>query len=97
VTRTVLPGTAGNTGRTRWMPDGRTLVLWAADGPNGRALYAQPIEPGVNTTARRRRLVTSEVAKAIESFGISPVDGRIVVSVASAESDISIAEGIPGL
>ena len=39
----------------------------------------------------------SDAQRLIESFGVSPVDGRIVVSAGWGDSDILLAEGIPGI
>ena len=91
-----VPGSGINFGRSRWMPDGRTLVVWGA-GPESTTLYRIPIEPGRDTLARRERIVAGTSEHEIESQGVSPVDGRIVVSVESGESDIAIVEGIPGI
>ena len=96
VASTQVPGTGGNLGRSRWLPDGRTLVAWGA-GPESMALFRIPIEPGRDTLARRERIVMGTLEHGIESQGVSPVDGRIVVSVAAGESDIAIVEGIAGI
>jgi hypothetical protein len=42
-------------------------------------------------------LVASDERRWIESFGVSPVDGRVVVSAGWGESDVLFAEGIPGI
>ena len=42
-------------------------------------------------------MAVSDAQRVIESFGVSPVDGRIVVSAGWADSDILLAEGIPGI
>lgn len=60
-------------------------------------LYRQPSVPGRDTRAQRELLVASDERRSIESFGVSPVDGRIVVSAGWAESDVLLAEGIPGI
>jgi len=86
-----------NPGRSRWLPDGRTLVFYGDDESGRAALFQQPIVPGRDTRGERRRVAVSDAQRVIESFGVSPVDGRIVVSAGWADSDILLAEGIPGI
>ena len=86
-----------NPGRSRWLPDGRTLVFYGDDDSGRAALFQQPIVPGRDTRGERRRVAVSDAQRVIESFGVSPVDGRIVVSAGWADSDILLAEGIPGI
>ncbi len=86
-----------NPGRSRWLPDGRTLVFYGDDESGRAALFEQPIVPGRDTRSERRRVAVSDAQRVIESFGVSPVDGHIVVSAGWADSDILLAEGIPGI
>jgi Tol biopolymer transport system component len=97
VTDLFVPGRLGSIGRSRWMPDGRTLVSWGQDESRRTVLYRQPVAPGRDSRAQRELLVTSDERRTIESFGVSPVDGRIVVSAGWGESDVLIVEGIPGI
>ncbi len=92
-----VPGQFGNTGRSRWMPDGRTLVSLGGDDVGRAVLYRQPIVPGRDTRAQRQLAAASDERRWIESFGVSPVDGRIVVSAGWGESDVLLAEGIPSI
>jgi eukaryotic-like serine/threonine-protein kinase len=84
-------------GRARWMPDSRTLVYLDDDGNGRPALFKQTIIPGTDTKSTRTRVATGSDQRAIESFGVSPVDGHIVVSAGWVESDVLLAEGIPGI
>ncbi len=92
-----VQGRGGSIGRSRWMPDGRTLVSWGDDDARKRVLYRQPIVPGRDTTAQREVVAVSDELRAIETFGVSPVDGRIVISAGWGESDVMMAERIPGI
>jgi Tol biopolymer transport system component len=86
-------------GRTRWMPDGRTVVFLGAlsEDRNALALFVQPIEPGRDTTAERRLLYRTEPESMAESFGISPDGKWIVVSLLAQRSDLALLEGLPGI
>jgi len=90
-------GRRQNPGRSRWLPDGRTLVFYGDDESGRAALFQQPIVPGRDTRNERRRVAVSDAQRMIESFGVSPVDGKIVVSAGWSDSDILLAEGIPGI
>jgi eukaryotic-like serine/threonine-protein kinase len=92
-----VPGRDGNTGRSRWTPDGRSLVSWGEDDKGLHVLYRQPIVPGLDTREKREVVAVSDDRRSIESFGISPVDGRFVVSAGWGERDVMMAEGIPGI
>jgi len=97
VGETSVPGRGGNMGRSRWMPDGKTLVSWGENETNERVLYRQPIVPGRDTIGERVQVAVGDDRRAIESFGISPTDGHIVVSAGWVDTDIMFAEGIPGI
>jgi serine/threonine protein kinase/Tol biopolymer transport system component len=90
-------GRGGNIGRCRWMPDGRTLVVWAENGAHERVLYRQPIVPGRDTTSERVQVAIGDEQRKIETFGVSPLDGRIVISAGWGDTDLMLAEGIPGI
>jgi len=92
-----VPGRGGNMGRSRWMPDGRTLVSWGENDAHQRVLYRQPIVPGRDTKSERIQVAIEDELRKIDTFGVSPVDGRIVISAGWGDSDIMLAEGIPGI
>jgi Tol biopolymer transport system component len=84
-------------GRSRWMPDGRTLVF-VAPQDNGRGvLFAQDFRPGQDTTPSRRLLVEAPTDTDIESFGISSDGKRITVGRIEQSRSLKLAEGVPGL
>lgn len=83
-------------GRSRWTPDGKSIVYLDRDGANGTALFAQKFEPGVDTHASRKRIVGS--AQSIpESFGVSPDGKRLVVSYLDQLTSVSISDPIAAL
>ena len=86
-----------NPGRSRWMADGRTLVFFADDEKGKGVLYRQPVIPGTNTDAQRTVVAVSDEQRGIESFAVSPTDGRIVLSAGGTERDVFLATGIPGI
>ncbi|MFN7964066.1 MAG: protein kinase [Acidobacteriota bacterium] len=91
-----VPGHMGNNGRSRWMPDSRTLVSWGSHPTYTTALYRQPIVPSSDTSSQRELAAVSSEKGVIESFGVSPIDGRIIVSARSlGERDVMMAEGVP--
>jgi dipeptidyl aminopeptidase/acylaminoacyl peptidase len=92
-----VPGRGARTGRSRWMPDGRTLLSVGENDAHERVLYRQPIVLGRNTGAERLQVAIGEEQRGIETFGVSPVDGRIVVSAGWADTDVMLAEGIRGI
>jgi dipeptidyl aminopeptidase/acylaminoacyl peptidase len=91
------PGRGGNMGRSRWMPDGRTLVSWGENDAHERVLYRQPVVPGRDTRSERVQVAIGDEQRGIETFGVSPVNGRIVVSAGWGDRDVLLAEGIPGI
>ena len=92
-----VPGRGGNMGRSRWMPDGRTLVSWGENDANERVLFRQPVVPGRDTRSERVQIAVGDELREIDTFGVSPVDGRIVVAAGWGDRDVMVAEGIPGI
>jgi Tol biopolymer transport system component len=90
-------GRGANMGRSRWMPDGRTLVSWGENDAHERVLYRQPVVPGRDTGSERVLVAVEDAQHKIDTFGVSPVDGRIVVSAGWGDTDLMLAEGIPGI
>jgi hypothetical protein len=82
-------------GRSRWMPDGRTLVSWGENDAHEKVLFRQPIVLGRDTASERKQVAIGDEQREIETFGVSPVDGRIVVSAGWGDRDVMLADGIP--
>ena len=97
IAETVILGRGGNVGRSRWMPDGRTLVSWGDNDANERVLFRQPIVPGRDTTSERVQVAIGDDQRKIDTFGVSPVDGRIVVAAGWVDTDVMMADGISGI
>jgi len=92
-----IPATSSNSGRCRWLPDGKTLILWGSRGGT-TFLYRVVVEPGRAVGGPGLDpFVTSSREARFESFAVSPRDGTIVVSTVSDERDIAVATGIPGI
>ncbi|HET9299901.1 MAG TPA: protein kinase, partial [Candidatus Polarisedimenticolaceae bacterium] len=83
-------------GRTRWMPDGRTLVLVVIDPQGQGILSAQDFRPGEDTASSRRVLLATKQNTDIESFGISPDGTHVAVSRIEETRSLKLAEGVPG-
>jgi len=84
-------------GRTRWMPDGRTLVFVVMDTGSRGILCVQDFRPGEDTAPSRRVLVPTDDNSDIESFGISPDGSRIALSRIEETRSLKLAEGVPQL
>jgi eukaryotic-like serine/threonine-protein kinase len=88
---------ANSVGRSRWMPDGRSLVFVGQDESGAYGLYAQDFEPGQDTSKTRHRLVGFDPGTATESFGISPDGTRITIAGWEQVFSLMVAEHVPGV
>lgn len=84
-------------GRTRWMPDGKSLAWLGQNDEGVNGVFVQDFIPGTDTTATRRPLGGFDPERATESFGIAP-DGK-TLTVAGWEQLFSLfsVEGVPGI
>jgi len=97
---TLNPGLFGVTvGRSRWMPDGKTLAFLSAnpDELSEFGIYAQPVASGRDTSGERRLLYRGSLGSPPESFGISPDGKRLVVSIREDRSDLEMIDGLQGI
>ena len=88
---------ASSVGRSRWMPDGRSLVFVGQDEPGAYGLYAQDFVPGQDTSKTRHRLVGFDPGTATESFGISPDGSRITIAGWEQVFSLMVADHVPGI
>ena len=86
----------GTAGRSRWMPDGRSLVYLDVDTQNNDRLYRRPLSDWM-TGEDHGALVFPDSDDSIESFGISPDGRRVMLSITDWLSGLSIADGVQGV
>ncbi len=84
-------------GRTRWMPDGKTIVFSGHEESGPYGLYSQGFDPSRNTSATLKRLAGFDPDVQLESFGISPDGSRMIVGAYEQLSSLLIAERVPGI
>jgi Tol biopolymer transport system component len=84
-------------GRSRWLPDGRSLAFVATRPDGSFAIHQQEFKPGSDTAATRRLLAGFASNAAAESFAISPDGKRIVVAGWEQLHNIMLAEPVPGI
>ena len=80
--------------RAQWIGATHTIAFRAPDASGRTTLYAQPFEPGADTTASRRELLPADPDAVAETFAISPDGTRAVLSVIDEASGLMIAEGL---
>ncbi len=82
-------------GRTRWMPDGKSVVFLGQNEAGVNGLFIQDFVPGPDTSGSRRQLAGFDPENSAESFGISP-DGKFI-TVATWEQffSIMVTEDLP--
>jgi len=78
-------------GRSRWLPDGRALVHLAHQDGN-RGVCLQPFAPGARPAARPRRVAWLAPDLAAESLAVTPDGAALVVSVREEREDLMFAE-----
>jgi len=84
-------------GRSRWMPDGRTIAFIGADEKGRTGVLVQDFSPGQNTTKSRRRLAGFDPDLATESFGFSPDGSYLTISFHEQLFSLVMAERVPGI
>jgi Tol biopolymer transport system component len=93
----VVDALAGlETGRCRWMPDGR-LAFVGLDDQGVAGVFVQDVVPGQDTSASRRKLAGFDPAVPAESFGISPDGASITIAARESLGSIILAEPLAGV
>ncbi|HMM33780.1 MAG TPA: hypothetical protein PKA62_03470, partial [Thermoanaerobaculia bacterium] len=87
--------TAGESGRPRWMTDGR-LAFVGVDEQGLTGIFAQEVVAGADTTATRRRLGGFDPTLAAESFAISPDGAALIIAARESLSSVVLAEPVAG-
>lgn len=78
--------------RAQWIGATHTIAFRAPDASGRITIFAQPFEPGADTTAARRELLPADADAVAETFAISPDGTRAVLSVVDEASALMIAE-----
>ncbi len=89
--------TVGSGGRSRWMPDGRSIAFLDLDEKGIQGIFIQDFQPGMDTSNTRRPLIGFDRDAPTESFGVSPDGLRITLAGLEAYSSLMVAEGVPGV
>lgn len=81
-------------GRSRWMPDGRSIVLVGLNEQGLTGLFRQEFGPGRKPAPTP--LTGFDPEMATESFGISPDGSRIAIAAWEQIFSLMIADRVPG-
>ncbi|MEO8192089.1 MAG: protein kinase [Acidobacteriota bacterium] len=85
-------------GRSRWMPDGRSIATIGTDPQGLSGVFVQAFSIDLADTSSTRRAVAGfDPDRPTESFGISPDGTKIILSENESRSDIFLAEGVRGI
>ena len=91
-----LGGPRINIGRSRWTPDGRSILYVGQDAAGRSGVFSQAFDPDRDTSATRRPVAGFSQENWTESFGLSPDGSRLTISTLESSSTILLAEGVPG-
>jgi Tol biopolymer transport system component len=84
-------------GRTRWAPDGLSLLFIAQEESGQAGVYRQRFAPGIDTRGTREQLVGSLPGAMTESLTISPDGQFLTVSDGHYVRRLMVAEHVPGV
>ncbi|HEV8610038.1 MAG TPA: protein kinase [Thermoanaerobaculia bacterium] len=88
---------ANSSGRTRWMPDGKTIAFVGQDEKGNNGIFFQDFDPVRDTTATRRPGAGFFPTVATESFGISPDGKEMAIAGWEQVFSLMLAERVPGV
>jgi Tol biopolymer transport system component len=98
---TVFPFARGFTGavsvRARWIGATHTIAFRTRDADGTISLYAQEFLPGTDTTATRRKLISTDPDAVLETFAVSPDGKRAILAIVDEASGLMMAEGVDGI
>jgi eukaryotic-like serine/threonine-protein kinase len=86
---------SNSSGRSRWMPDGKALVMVGQDEKAAYGLFIQDFDPNQDTNATRRPFFGFDPKMAAESFGIAPDGSHLIVAAWEQSLNLMIAEHVP--
>jgi Tol biopolymer transport system component len=88
---------ANSSGRTHWMPDGKTIAFVGQDEKGNNGIFFQDFDPVKDTTATRRPAAGFSPTVATESFGISPDGKEMTIAGWEQTFSLMLAERVPGV
>ncbi|KAA0256524.1 MAG: serine/threonine-protein kinase [Acidobacteria bacterium] len=81
-------------GRARWWPDGRSIAFLALNERREKAVFRQDFEPGRDTSATRRLVLSLEPGSEVETFAVSPDGRRLAVAGVETISGLALVAGV---
>src|SRR5262249_4006515 len=87
----------GLLGRSRFMPNGKSIAFLGQDEKGINGVFVQDFVPGQDTMKSRRPLGGFDPEMIAESFGISPDGSRMTVAAWEPMFSTMIADGVPGV
>jgi eukaryotic-like serine/threonine-protein kinase len=98
---TIFPMARGLTGvssvRARWIGATHTIAFRTREADGAISIYTQEFRPGVDTTATRRLLVSTDADAPVETFAIAPDGKHAVLAIVDEASGLMMAEGVEGI
>ncbi|HEU5251287.1 MAG TPA: hypothetical protein VFW15_14970, partial [Thermoanaerobaculia bacterium] len=88
---------ANSLGRTRWMPDGKSVAYIGQNEKAAYGVYLQDFVPGKDTSGTRRSIAGFDPELSVESFGISPDGTQITLAGWQQVFSLMVAERVPGV
>jgi serine/threonine protein kinase len=83
--------------RARWIGTTHTIAFRARDADGTISLHAQDFRPGIDTTATRRKLISTDPDATLETFAVSPDGKHAILAIIDEASGLMMAEGVEGI